>query len=73
MTKLTTRIKRFITDQPTHELQLKRNARFGKLNIDRQFKLAEHIAEIEGRGDVRRQFAKLASSPKHRRAFGTKF
>jgi len=43
------------------ELNLRRNARFGKLNLSQGFDLVAHVAASEARGDIRRQFARLVS------------
>lgn len=55
--QLAARIAR-IVNPPTFEIEAKRNARFGRLNIARGYDVEAHIAVIEKRGDVRQEFAR---------------
>lgn len=43
------------------ELDLKRRAKFGKLNVVPSFDLTAHIHEAERRSDIRSEFARRAA------------
>lgn len=47
-----------IVRPPVAELEAKRNARFGRLNVAPSFRLTSHICASEMRGDVRQEFAR---------------
>jgi len=40
------------------EVQAKRNARFGRLNVAAAFDISAHVRDVDFRGDVRREFAR---------------
>lgn len=50
-----------IASPPVVELALRRNAKFGRLNVAPSFDLVGHIKRAETRGDVRAEFARRAA------------
>ena len=58
---LKSRIARIVSPNVV-EFDLKRRAKFGKLNIAPTFDLVAHLSASEDRGDIRKQFARMASA-----------
>ena len=56
--QLKSRISRFVSGSNVVELDLKRNAKFGRLNVSPSFDLVRHIQASEARGDIRREFGR---------------
>jgi len=57
---LKSRIARIVSPNVV-EFDLKRRAKFGKLNIAPSFDLVAHIRAAETKGDIRAQFARMAA------------
>lgn len=54
---LAARIARIVAPNAA-EIQLKRNARFGKLNVALAFDISGHVQGVDRRSDVRQEFAR---------------
>lgn len=60
-TQLLARINRIVRP-PVAELEAKRNAKFGRLNITPAFDLDAHIRRVDRVGDVRAEFARRVAA-----------